>query len=167
MDPRCRNNSIGWNKLDSIPFAKNEATVFATRRLVLVERSSGVAGKKDGGDCQNYGSGSLYTGEPIIIDVLPMNKTTLYNGDCTRTVVNGEIVSIYQKTSEAVRAAKAAATATIKADVDGETVHKATIKALEEHGFGYAAPEPPRRKTRFVAPAARRAGSGSRSASPP
>lgn len=99
-----------------------------------------VAGKKDGFDCHNYGTGPLRTGEPIIIDVFPMNKETLYNGDCTRTVIHGEIAPIYAKMLEAVRAAKAAATATIKAGVDGETVHRATIKALEEFGFGYAAP---------------------------
>jgi Xaa-Pro aminopeptidase len=69
-----------------------------------------------------------------------MNNASLYNGDCTRTVVNGQIAPIYQKMLDAVRAAKAAATATIRAGVDGETVHRATIKALEEHGFGYAAP---------------------------
>lgn len=106
-----------------------------------------VAGKKDGGDCHNYGSGPLYTGEPIIIDVFPMNNTTLYNGDCTRTVINGEIQPIYKKMLEAIRAAKAAATATIKAGVTGEEVHRATIKALEEHGFGYAAPGDPEAET--------------------
>ncbi|MDO5309760.1 MAG: M24 family metallopeptidase [Planctomycetia bacterium] len=100
-----------------------------------------VAGRKDGGDCHNYGSGYLYTGEPIIIDVFPMNKSTLYNGDCTRTVVHGEIQPIYAKMLEAICAAKAAATATIRAGVDGETVHRATIKALESYGFGYAAPD--------------------------
>ncbi len=99
-----------------------------------------VAGKKDGGDCHAYGFGPLYTGEPIIIDVFPMNKSTYYNGDCTRTVIHGEIKPIYAKMLEAIRAAKAAATATIRAGVDGETVHRATIKALEERGFGYAAP---------------------------
>ncbi|MCF0234222.1 MAG: aminopeptidase P family protein [Thermoguttaceae bacterium] len=99
-----------------------------------------VAGRKDGGDCHNYGSGALRTGEPVIIDVFPMSKTTLYNGDCTRTVIHGEIAPIYEKMLTAIRAAKAAATATIKAGVTGETVHRATIAAMEAHGFGYAAP---------------------------
>ena len=102
-----------------------------------------TAGRKDGGDCHNYGSGYLYTGEPIIIDVFPMNKTSLYNGDCTRTVINGKIDPVYQEMLEAIKAAKAAATATIRAGVTGEEVHKATIKALEERGFGYAAPGSP------------------------
>lgn len=99
-----------------------------------------VAGQKDGGDCHNYGTGPLYTGEPIIIDIFPTSKQTLYCGDCTRTVVNGEIKPIHQKMFDAVVAAKKAAMATIKAGVTGEDVHRATIKALEERGFGYAAP---------------------------
>ena len=102
-----------------------------------------TAGRKDGGDCHNYGSGYLYTGEPIIIDVFPMNKSSLYNGDCTRTVINGKIDPVYQEMLEAIKAAKAAATATIRAGVTGEEVHKATIRALEERGFGYAAPGSP------------------------
>lgn len=106
-----------------------------------------VAGRKDGDDCHNYGSGPLRTGEPIIIDVFPMNKKTLYNGDCTRTVINGTVKPIYAKMLKAVRAAKAAATATIKAGVDGETAHRAAIAALEEYGFGYAAPGDPEAKT--------------------
>ena len=72
-----------------------------------------------------------------------MNKTSLYNGDCTRTVINGKIEPVYQEMLEAIKAAKAAATATIRAGVTGEEVHKATIKALEERGFGYAAPGSP------------------------
>ena len=131
---------------DAEPLTSESVRSFIDRNLLEMGYAnvpSIVAGKKDGGDCHNYGSGPLYTGEPVIIDVFPMNKATLYNGDCTRTVVNGEIAPIYQKMFDAVRAAKAAATATIKAGVDGETVHKATIKALEEHGFGYAAPGTP------------------------
>lgn len=106
-----------------------------------------VAGRKDGDDCHNYGTGPLRTGEPIIIDVFPTNKTTLYNGDCTRTVINGPVKPIYAKMLEAVRAAKAAATATIKAGVSAETVHRAAIAALEKYGFGYAAPGTPEAET--------------------
>ena len=50
-----------------------------------------VAGGPEGGDCHNSGTGDLRTGEPVIIDIFPRNRETLYNGDCTRTVVHGEI----------------------------------------------------------------------------
>lgn len=102
--------------------------------------SSIVAGGKDGGDCHAGGSGPLKTGEPIIVDIFPRSRASRYYGDGTRTVIHGEIRPIYREMFEAVRAAKEAATATIRAGVTGEEVHRATIRALEERGFGYAQP---------------------------
>ena len=135
---------------DGVTLTSENMRAFIDRTLLdagYTNVPSIVAGKKDGGDCHAYGSGPLYTGEPIIIDVFPMNNASLYNGDCTRTVVHGEINPIYKKMFEAVCAAKAAATSTIRAGVTGEDVHRATIKALEEHGFGYAAPGNPEADT--------------------
>lgn len=129
--------------LDGEPLTSENLRSFIDRTLLdagYQNVPSITAGKKDGGDCHNYGSGPLYTGEPIIIDVFPMNKTTLYNGDCTRTVIHGKIDPVYAKMLDAIKAGKAAATAAIRAGVDGETVHRATIAALEAYGFGYAAP---------------------------
>ena len=37
------------------------------------------------------GRGALRTGEPVIIDIFPRNRESLYYGDCTRTVVHGEV----------------------------------------------------------------------------
>lgn len=135
---------------DGEPLTSENLRAFIDRTLLdagYANVPSIVAGRKDGGDCHSYGSGPLYTCEPIIIDVFPMNKSTLYNGDCTRTVIHGEIKPIYKKMLEAIRAAKAAAMATIKAGVTGEDVHRATIKALEDYGFGYAAPGTPEAET--------------------
>ena len=106
----------------------------------FVNTPSIVAGGKDGGDCHAEGNGPLRTGEPIIVDIFPMSQKTRYFGDCTRTVVHGTIAPIYQEMLEAVRAAKAAATETIRPGVTGEEVHRATIAALERAGFGYAQP---------------------------
>lgn len=109
--------------------------------FAFVNPQSIVAGKKDGGDCHALGFGPLKTGEPIIVDIFPQSQKTLYYGDCTRTVIHGEIAPVYRKIFNAVLAAKAAAASTIRAGVTGEEVHRATIAALEAHGFGYAAPE--------------------------
>ena len=102
--------------------------------------SSIVAGRKDGGDCHSLGSGPLKTGEPVIVDIFPQSKESLYFGDCTRTVINGAADPFYLQMLEAVRAAKRAATEAIRPGVTGEVVHKATVAALESHGFGYASP---------------------------
>ena len=94
-----------------------------------------VAGGSVGGDCHNLGSGSLRSGQPVIIDIFPMDKSSMYNGDCTRTVVHGDIPEELAKMHHAVVAAKAVATNAIKEGVTGETIHLATINELTEHGF--------------------------------
>ena len=69
-----------------------------------------VAGGSDGGDCHELGSGELYTEQPVIIDIFPLDKSTMYNGDCTRTVVHGDTPKEIVKMHTAVLAAKKAAT---------------------------------------------------------
>jgi Xaa-Pro aminopeptidase len=97
--------------------------------------SSIVAGGSDGGDCHHLGSGELHTGQPIIIDIFPLDKSSMYNGDCTRTVVHGEIPDEVAKMHTAVVAAKDAAAVTVKAGVTGEAIHLETIRVLIEHGY--------------------------------
>lgn len=87
-------------------------------------------------DCHHHGTGPIRTGDPVIIDIFPRHKTTLYNGDCTRTVVHGEISDLVDRMHRAVVAAKSAAEAVIRPGVTGEEVHRATIGELEANGFG-------------------------------
>ncbi|MDP7009263.1 MAG: M24 family metallopeptidase, partial [Phycisphaerales bacterium] len=100
-----------------------------------------VAGGSDGGDCHELGSGVLRTGEPVIIDIFPLDKTSMYNGDCTRTVVHGDIPEEIQKMHLAVVAAKEAATKATKAGATGEVVHLETIRVLLEHGYQEGLPK--------------------------
>ncbi len=99
-----------------------------------------VACGREGADCHNLGTGPLRTGEPVIIDIFPRNRQTLYNGDCTRTVVHGEVPEALAAMHQAVREAKAAAEAMVRAGVTGETVHRATIAAMNAAGFQYGLP---------------------------
>lgn len=99
-----------------------------------------VAGGREGADCHNQGTGPLRTGEPVIIDIFPRNRQTLYNGDCTRTVVHGDVPEALAAMHRAVCQAKAAAEAAVRAGVTGETVHRATIAALEAAGYSYGLP---------------------------
>jgi Xaa-Pro aminopeptidase len=103
-----------------------------------------VAGGPDGADCHDVGTGDLKTGQPVIIDIFPRNRETLYNGDCTRTVVHGEVSEALEKMHAAVCEAKAAATAAVKAGVTGESVHVATKEAFQRCGyeFGLLADKP-------------------------
>lgn len=99
-----------------------------------------VACGSQGADCHHVGSGPLRTGEPVIVDIFPQNRQTLYNGDCTRTVVHGDVPDHLRDMRRAVAAAKAAAIATIRAGVTGEQVHNATTTVIEQHGYSIGLP---------------------------
>lgn len=104
-----------------------------------------VAGGPVGADCHDHGHGPLRTNEPIIVDIFPRDKKTLYNGDCTRTVVHGKIAPQVAAMHAAVVKAKAAATAAIRPGVTGEYVHQVTSRAMEAAGFqmGFPAADAP------------------------
>ncbi len=113
--------------------------------LWLLERGysnpgSIVAGGTVGADCHDHGHGALRTGEPVIVDIYPRDKQTLYNGDCTRTVVHGTIPPRVAQMHAAVVAAKAAATRAVRAGVTGEEDHLATIRSIESSGFQMGLP---------------------------
>jgi Xaa-Pro aminopeptidase len=99
-----------------------------------------IAGGPQGADCHNVGAGPLRTEQPVIIDIFPRNRETLYNGDCTRTVVHGQIPDGVQRMRDAVAAAKAAAIAACRAGVTGEAVHEATEQAITSHGYSLGLP---------------------------
>ena len=71
----------------------------------------------------------------MIIDIYPRSKRTRYNGDCTRTVVNGTVSDELQRMHEAVCAAKKAAIEVVAPGVTGEAVHQAAIDVIQQHGF--------------------------------
>ncbi len=99
-----------------------------------------VAGGPGGADCHNVGHGELRTGQPVIVDIFPRNRETHYYGDCTRTVVHGEIADEIAKMHAAVRQAKAAAIAAVRPGVTGEDVHRATTEAITRLGYAVGLP---------------------------
>lgn len=100
-----------------------------------------VAGGRQGADCHDRGSGQLFTGQPVIIDVFPRDKGTYYFGDCTRTVVHGEIPGELARMHATVVAAKKAAIDATRAGAKGADVHRATKGVIT--GAGYAMGLPP------------------------
>jgi len=108
--------------------------------IFLLERDyfnpkSIVACGPTGADCHDYGTGPIYSEQPVIVDIFPQNRKTLYYGDCTRTVVHGQISDDLTRMHMAVCEANAAACAAAKPGVTGEDVHKATIQVILENGY--------------------------------
>lgn len=104
-----------------------------------------VAGGPMGADCHDRGQGQLFTEQPIIVDIFPKNKKSLYNGDCTRTVVHGppgNIPSAVKKMHAAVVEAKRAVIAATRAGVTGDEVHATTTRAIIGAGYEMGLPKP-------------------------
>lgn len=140
---RAKTDRQGALQHDGTPLTSQR--VRAAIDLFLLERdymnpTSIVAGGPVGADCHNLGSGPLYTGQPVIVDVFPQNRKTLYYGDCTRTVVHGEVSDTLRKMRDAVAAAKAAGIAAVRSEVTGQSVHEATIAVIRQHGYAIGLP---------------------------
>jgi Xaa-Pro aminopeptidase len=99
-----------------------------------------IAGGPQGADCHELGHGLLRTGEPVILDIFPRNRGSLYYGDCSRTVVHGDIPDAIVAMHAAVCQAKAAATAALRAGVTGDAVHLATGEAMRRAGYEMGIP---------------------------
>ncbi len=99
-----------------------------------------VAGGPCGADCHDLGSGPLRTEQPVIIDVFPRNRQTRYHGDCTRTVVHGQIPDQVRQMHAVVLIAKQAATAACRSGATGQQVHEATSDSIIRQGYQMGLP---------------------------
>ena len=64
-----------------------------------------------------------------------MDNATRYNGDMTRTVVNGEPSTELLKMHETVRAAKRTGCEALHPGTTGEAVHRAVAAVIEDNGY--------------------------------
>ena len=103
--------------------------------LGYVNLPSIIAGGPIAADCHELGHGELRTGEPVIVNIFPRSGTSLYYGDCTRSVVHGGVPDEVARMHAAVCDAKRCGMAAARAGVTGEDVHRATIAAIVSHGY--------------------------------
>lgn len=116
--------------------------VFCLEHGAANQHGSIVAGGILGSDCHHRGAGPLRTGEPIIVDIFPTISATHYHGDCTRTVVHGDIPDTVAGMHGAVVEAKEAAQAAARPGATGEDVHLAAIGVIKRRGFSVGLPGP-------------------------
>jgi Xaa-Pro aminopeptidase len=83
----------------------------------------------------NTGSGPIYAGKPLIMDIFPRMKKSGYWGDITRTVVKGEAPEIVRKAYEAVFEAREYAKTLIKPGAVPAEIHQAAKTLMEDLGF--------------------------------
>lgn len=100
-----------------------------------------IAGGEQSALPHHHGSGPLPANAPIIVDCYPQDRTTRYFADCTRTYVAGTPSETLVRMDAAVRAAQAAAIATIAPGVTGRAVHAAAVETFSAYGFHTSASE--------------------------
>ncbi len=138
-------DAVGALSVDGQPLTSERVRTMIDRWLLdlaFTNPESIVAGGPTGADCHDHGHGPLFTEQPIIIDIFPRDKSTLYNGDCTRTVVHGKIPEIVQRMHAGVVAAKKAAIEAVRPGITGHDVHQVTSQMIRSHGFAMGLPGP-------------------------
>jgi Xaa-Pro aminopeptidase len=81
------------------------------------------------------GTGPLESGEPIVIDLFPVNEKTGYYADMTRTVVKGEPSPDITEMYTALYEAKRLGISRVKAGVSGADIHQSVVDFFKDHGF--------------------------------
>ena len=109
-----------------------------------------IAGGAHGAIGHHIGYGPLHTGQPVVVDIYPTDCNSHYCGDCTRTVVHGEIPGEIAAMHATVARAKAAAISSIRAGITGREVHSATCRVIEDAGYATGAPGQERNDDRAI-----------------
>ncbi|HNX67870.1 MAG TPA: Xaa-Pro peptidase family protein [Candidatus Omnitrophota bacterium] len=86
-------------------------------------------------DPHDRGTGPLRAHQPIIMDVFPRSKKTLYHGDFTRTVVRGKASPKLKAMYAAVKQGQEIAFRMIRAGISGRKVHEAIQNRFTQLGF--------------------------------
>lgn len=94
-----------------------------------------VAGGPQAADPHERGHGPLKAGESIIVDIFPVDLSTRYYSDMTRTFVKGEPNEGLQEMYDAVLESQEAALSMLKAGVNGRDVHRKVADILHEAGY--------------------------------
>src|SRR5215212_2318234 len=94
-----------------------------------------VAGGPQGADPHERGHGPLKAGESIIVDIFPVDLSTRYYSDMTRTFVKGEPGDGLREMYDAVLESQEAALSMVKAGVNGKDIHNKVAEVL--HAAGY------------------------------
>lgn len=94
-----------------------------------------VAGGDQACDPHERGHGLLPAHQLIIIDIFPRVAKTGYFGDMTRTFLRGRARDEQRSLVQSVRDAQLAAIRSIRADVDGRSVHQRVAQVFDAAGY--------------------------------
>lgn len=86
-------------------------------------------------DPHEVGTGPLYAGQGIVVDIFPKHQVHGYWGDMTRTFVKGRASPEFRKMYYAVKAASEKALSLLKSGIAVSTIHNACVGEFEKRGY--------------------------------
>jgi Xaa-Pro aminopeptidase len=114
---------------------RSEIEVELLRRGCAADAGTITAGGAQSADPHEEGHGPLRAGEPVILDIFPVDKASRYYADMTRTFVKGEPGPEVGRMYEAVLESQEVALGAIRAGVNGRDVHQKVSDILHERGY--------------------------------
>jgi Xaa-Pro aminopeptidase len=81
------------------------------------------------------GTGPLKSGEPIVIDLFPVEEKSGYYADMTRTIVKGDPTPDVLEMYTALQEAKKLGISGVKAGVSGADIHHAVVDFFRDSGY--------------------------------
>ena len=114
---------------------RRDAAIEFLRRGFSMTHGAIVATTPHVGDCHHAGTGTLWSGRTVVIDLFPRDESSRFWGDCTRTVVHGRATPDAVAMAEAVGRAKAAAIEAMGVGVAAADVHRAATDTLKRAGY--------------------------------
>jgi Xaa-Pro aminopeptidase len=139
----------GTLELDGGPFTAERLRAIVESRLLelgCVSEGAIIAPGKQAADPHMIGSGPLRTGEAIVMDIFPQNKTTRYWADMTRTVSKGEPPAEIAKMYEITKRAQDAGINALRPGVTGREIHELVEDIIFEAGYDTLRPGQQRSK---------------------
>jgi Xaa-Pro aminopeptidase len=82
-----------------------------------------------------YGSGPLYAGRSIIVDIFPRNRSNHYHTDMTRTFCKGKAPDGLSALYDAVLQAQLFGLDSVRSGVDGKAIHSSIQDFFSKHGY--------------------------------
>ena len=116
-------------------FLRSEIEIELLKHGCSADAGTITAGGVQSADPHEQGHGPLRAGEPIILDIFPVNKENRYYADMTRTVVKGGPRGELQDMYDAVLEAQKVALDTIRDGVNGKDIHQKVSDILHERGY--------------------------------
>ena len=105
------------------------------RRDCFAEAGTIVACGPHSAQPHNVGSGPLYAGQPIVMDVFPRSLRTRYWADMSRTFIKGAVPEEWQRVYDVVHAAQELGISMVKAGVRGSDIDNAIREFFKSRGY--------------------------------